>query len=56
MDIDFIKLGYITYDYDFSGSGWHVGAPSALDGTPAIQGFPNYSEVGKFSLGFSARF
>ena len=51
-----VKLAYIHYDYDYTGSGWHVGAPAALDGTPAIQGFPTYSQVGKFSLGFSARF
>ena len=51
-----VKLAYIHYDYEYTGSGWHVGAPSALDGIPAVQGFPTYSEVGKFSLGFSARF
>ncbi len=51
-----MKLAYIHYDYDYTGSGWHVGAPAELGDTPQIQGFPTYSEVGKFSLGFSARF
>jgi hypothetical protein len=51
-----VKLAYINYDYDYTGSGWHVGAPSELGDTPAIQGFPTYSNVQKFSLGFTARF
>ena len=51
-----VKLGYITYDYEYTGSGWHVGAPKSLDDGPVIQGFPTYSKAGKLSLGFSARF
>jgi hypothetical protein len=51
-----VKLAYIHYDYDYTGSGWHVGAPAELGDTPQIQGFPTYSQIGKFSLGFSARF
>jgi len=51
-----VKMAYINYDYDYTGSGWHVGAPSELGDTPAIQGFPTYSKAGKISLGFSARF
>ncbi|MEN8005370.1 MAG: DUF3373 family protein [Candidatus Krumholzibacteriota bacterium] len=52
-----MKLAYINYNYDYTGSGWHVGAPAELSSTmPAIQGFPTYSKVGKVSLGFSARF
>ncbi len=51
-----MKLAYINYDYDYTGSGWHVGAPAELGDMPAIQGFPTYSKVGKVSLGFSARF
>jgi len=50
-----VKLGYINYDYDYSGSGWHVGAPQDLD-QQALLGFPTYKKVGKLSLGFSARF
>jgi hypothetical protein len=50
-----LKLGYINYNYDYSGSGWHLGAPKDLDSTPTL-GFPTYSKAGKLSLGFSARF
>jgi hypothetical protein len=51
-----VKLAYINYDYDYTGSGWHVGAPKELGDQPVIQGFPTYSKAGKVSLGFSARF
>jgi hypothetical protein len=50
-----VKLAYINYDYDYSGSGWHLGAPKDLDTTP-ILGFPTYKKASKISLGFSARF
>ncbi len=51
-----MKLAYINYQYDYTGSGWHVGAPADLAAGPQIQGFPTYSKAGKVSLGFSARF
>jgi len=50
-----VKLGYINYNYDYTGSGWHLGAPKDLAETQ-IQGYPTYSKAGKISLGFSARF
>jgi hypothetical protein len=51
------KLDYIHYDYEYSGSGWHLGAPKELDSTPApLLGFPTYDEVDKFALSFIARF
>jgi len=50
------RLGYIHYDYDYTGSGWHVGAPKEIGDTPVVQGFPTYSKAGMLSLGFSARF
>jgi len=55
---DFVlKLGYINYDYDYSGSGWHLGAPKDLNAlTPPTLGFPTYKKAGKITLGFSARF
>lgn len=49
------KADYIKYDYDYSGSGWHVGAPKKLDSTP-ILGFPTYSGASKVSAGLIARF
>ncbi|MGD9549139.1 MAG: DUF3373 family protein [Candidatus Krumholzibacteriia bacterium] len=50
-----VKLGYINYDYDYSGSGWHVGAPKDLDQAQVL-GFPTYKKASKLSLGFTARF
>ena len=50
-----IKFDFIDYQYDYSGSGWHLGAPKELDATP-ILGFPTYDDASKFALSFSARF
>ena len=50
-----VKLGYINYDYDYSGSGWHLGAPRDLSEAQVL-GFPTYKKAGKITLGFSARF
>ncbi len=49
------KLAYINYDYDYSGSGWHLGAPKKLNSTP-ILGFPTYDKASMFTLGLIARF
>jgi hypothetical protein len=49
------KADFIKYLYDYSGSGWHLGAPKALDSQP-ILGFPTYSGATMFSLGLIARF
>ena len=50
-----LKLGYIRYNYDYSGSGWHVGAPKDLD-TLSILGFPTYKDAQMLSLGLTTRF
>ncbi len=50
-----IKFDYINYDYEYSGSGWHIGAPKKLDSDP-ILGFPTYKDASKFSLSMIARF
>jgi Protein of unknown function (DUF3373) len=50
-----LKLGYIKYNYNFSGSGWHVGAPKDLN-TTAILGFPTYKDAQMLSLGLTTRF
>ncbi len=49
------KLDYIKYDYAYSGSGWHVGAPKRLDSTP-ILGFPTYDGAFMVTAGVMARF
>ena len=50
-----VKADFIKYLYDFSGSGWHVGSPKALDSNPVL-GFPTYSGSTKFSVGLISRF
>ena len=49
------KADFIKYLYDYSGSGWHVGAPKALGSTP-ILGFPTYDDAYMVSVGLTARF
>jgi hypothetical protein len=49
------KADFIKYLYDYSGSGWHVGAPKKLDSSP-ILGFPTYTGATMLSLGVSTRF
>ncbi len=50
-----IKGDYIYYNYRYSGSGWHLGAPKSLTGTP-ILGFPTYKDAQMFSLSTIVRF
>lgn len=50
-----VKLDYMKYDFDHSGSGWHVGAPKPLDETPVL-GFAAPSSMDKFLLSLQARF
>lgn len=49
------KMDFIKYVYDYSGSGWHLGAPKKLDENP-ILGFPTYDDAFKVSMGLIARF
>lgn len=50
-----VKADYIRYDYKYSGSGWHVGAPKLLDSKP-ILGFPTYQGATMLTLGLTTRF
>jgi hypothetical protein len=50
-----LKADYIRYNYTWSGSGWHIGAPKALDSAP-ILGFPGYDKANMFTLGLTAEF
>jgi hypothetical protein len=50
-----VKLGYMRYNYNYSGSGWHVGAPKDLD-TLSILGFPTYKNASMVTLGMTVRF
>jgi outer membrane murein-binding lipoprotein Lpp len=49
------KLAYIDYQYDYSGSGWLLGAPKDLGSTP-ILGFPTYDDASMWTVGLTARF
>ncbi|HYU45032.1 MAG TPA: DUF3373 family protein [Terriglobales bacterium] len=49
------KADYIRYNYTWSGSGWHIGAPKRLDSNP-ILGFPGYDSANMFTLGLTAQF
>ncbi|MEW6338679.1 MAG: DUF3373 family protein [Acidobacteriota bacterium] len=50
-----VRVGYIDYDYDYSGSGWHIGAPKKLDARPVL-GFPTYDSAKKVSLSMTVKF
>jgi hypothetical protein len=50
-----LKAGFIDYNYNYSGSGWHIGAPKPLNSTP-ILGFPTYNNAWMVTLGLTARF
>lgn len=49
------RFGYTDYSYDYSGSGWHIGAPKPLDEMP-ILGYPTYESASVFSAAMTARF
>ena len=49
------KADFIRYNYTYSGSGWHLGAPKRLDEVPLL-GFPTYDTANMFTVGLTARF
>jgi TorA maturation chaperone TorD len=49
------RLGYIDYSYDYSGSGWHIGAPKKLDASPVL-GFPTYDSAKMVTATFTVKF
>ncbi len=49
------KLDFMDYQYDYSGSGWHLGAPKDLDQQQML-GFPSYKTATKLALSLTARF
>lgn len=50
-----LKGGYLRYNYTWSGSGWHVGAPKKLSDTPLL-GFPTYDNANVVQMALIARF
>ena len=49
------KLDFMQYDYDYSGSGWHLGAPKAIDSNPML-GYPTWDKARVLSLSTTVRF
>ncbi len=49
------RLGYMDYSYDYSGSGWHIGAPKKLDSSPVL-GFPTYDSAKQVTATFTVKF
>lgn len=49
------KADYQRFMYQWSGSGWHVGAPKKLDESPVL-GFPTYDNANLLLFGLTARF
>jgi hypothetical protein len=49
------RLGYIDYSYDYSGSGWHIGAPKKLSESPVL-GFPTYDSAKMVTASFTVKF
>lgn len=49
------KGDYMYYNYRYSGSGWHLGAPKDLTQTP-ILGFPTYKDAQVLTISIMARF
>lgn len=50
-----IRLAVLRYQYDWSGSGWHMGEPKALD-QPQVLGFPTYKDVWDARLALTVKF
>jgi uncharacterized protein DUF3373 len=50
-----VRLSGIRYDNQYSGAGWHVGEPKALDRQP-ILGFPTYGDAWDARLALTVRF
>ncbi len=50
-----VKGGYLRYNYTYSGSGWHVGAPKLLSDNPVL-GFPTYQDANVVQMALIARF
>jgi hypothetical protein len=49
------RLSALYYDFDYSGSGWHIGAPKKLDEVQ-ILGFPTYKNSLDLRAAFTAKF
>ena len=51
-----VKLDYLNYKFDYSGSGWLLGAPKDLQHGTQVLGFPAYDSAEQYKLSLTARF
>jgi hypothetical protein len=49
------RLSAIDFRYDYSGSGWHLGAPKPVDENPVL-GFPTYKDALNVRVAFTVKF
>lgn len=51
------RLGAMYYDYNYTGSGWQLGAPKKIDDLmPVISAFPTYSDALDIRAAITAKF
>jgi hypothetical protein len=50
-----LRISGLQYDYEYSGSGWHLGEPKKLDDI-AMLGFPTYKDMFNLRVAFGVRF
>lgn len=50
-----LRISGLQYDYQYSGSGWHLGEPKSLSETPLL-GFPTYKDMFNLRVAFGVRF
>ncbi len=50
-----LRVSGMRYDYQYSGSGWHMGEPKKLSDTPVL-GFPTYKNMFNLRVAMTVRF
>jgi hypothetical protein len=50
-----LRISGINYDFQYSGSGWHMGAPKKISETPVL-GFPTYKNMFNLRVAFNVKF
>lgn len=50
-----LRVSGINYDFQYSGSGWHMGEPKKIADTPML-GFPTYKNMFNLRVAFNVKF
>lgn len=50
-----LRISALNYDYQYSGSGWHMGLPKKLADIPML-GFPTYRDMFNLRVAFNVKF